>query len=270
MAMIERLRPAERQQVMPQVLLNWASRDPRAVAAWIEKQDDKQMYVPALSIVASEFAGRDSEAALQWASTLSGEESQMAMAQVIQQIALNDPERATTLVGQMEEGPYRDSAMSDIAQALAQSDPRAALSWVAKNSHTTSAPESYQSVFTQWALYDTEGAVSQLNFILGPDTRNAAIMGILGTHYLDPYLVGTLYQRIEGAEARTLAAGQIYYQLRETDPQAAERYRIQAGISDERGDEGVLSSIEAPLDTSAFQQKGGRVAPAAFCSTRIA
>ena len=240
MAMMERLRPAERQQVMPQVLMNWASRDPRAVAAWVEKQDDKQMYVPALSIIASEFAGRDPEAALQWASTLSGEESQMVMAQVIQQIALNDPERATALVGQIEEGPYRNSAMSDIAQALAQSDPRAALSWVAKNSHAASAPELYQSVFTQWALYDPDGAVSQLNFILEPDTRNAAIMGILGTHYLDPDLVGTLYQRIEGAEARTLAAGQIYYRLREIDPQAAERYRIQAGISDERGNGSIV------------------------------
>jgi hypothetical protein len=242
MAMMERLRPAERQQVMPQVLMNWASRDPRAVAAWIEKQEDKQMYVPALSMIASEFAGRDPEAALQWASTLSGEESQMVMAQVIQQIALNDPERATGLVGQMEEGPYRNSAMSDIAQALAQSDPRAALSWVAKHSHAASAPELYQSVFTQWALYDPDGAVSQLNFILEPDIRNAAIMGILGTHYLDSDLVGTLYQRIEGAEARTLAAGKIYYQLREIDPQAAERYRVQAGISDERGDGNIVAN----------------------------
>ena len=51
--------------------------------------------------------------------------------------------------------------------------------------------------------------------------------------HLDPDLVGTLYQRIEGAEARTLAAGG-FYQLREIDPRAAERYRVHAGISDER------------------------------------
>jgi len=240
MAIMERLRPTEREQVMPNVLMNWASHDPRAVTAWIGKQDNRQMYVPALSYIVSVLAEQDPEDALRWASTLSGEESQMAMAQVIQRIALDDPERATALVGQMDEGPYRNSAMSGIAQVLAQSDPRAALSWVAKQSHTESAPELYQSVFEQWALYDPDGAVSQLNFILEPDTRNAAIMGILGTQYLDPDLIGTLYQRIEGAEARTLAAGRIYYQLREIDPQAAERYRIQAGISDERGEGSIV------------------------------
>jgi len=52
--------------------------------------------------------------------------------------------------------------------------------------------------------------------------------------YLDPSLIGPLYQRVEGVEARSMAAARIYYQLRETDLAAAERYRRDAGIGEER------------------------------------
>jgi hypothetical protein len=220
--------------VMPQVLMNWTSNDPRAVTAWIVKQDDRQSYVPALATIAGTYAELDPDEALRWAATLSGEDSQIALTQVIQQIAQTDPERASNLVGEMEEGDYRNNAMSNIAQVWGQSDPRAALSWVAKQPQSESTAEMYRGLFTQWSVYDIDGAVSQLNFILDPGARNAAILGILGNPYLDPSLIGPLYQRVEGVEARNMAAARIYYQLRETDPAAAERYRRDAGISDQR------------------------------------
>lgn len=234
MAMVDRLSRAERQQIMPQLLMNWANSDPHSAAAWLEKQDDGQMHPHALMMIASSYAERDPSQALRWAATLSGENSQVVMSQVIQRIAHDDPERAGSMIGQMDDGPHRESAIAAIAQMWAQWDPRAALAWVAKQSTSDGTSNVYGAVFGQWAVYDVEAAVSQLNFILDTDTRNAAISGILDSAHLEPDLLNSLYQRLEGAEARRHAAAQVYYRLRENDPQAAERYRIEAGIGDER------------------------------------
>lgn len=236
MAMAERLSRMEQQRITPQLLLNWANNDPRAAAAWLEEQDDPQLHRQAFMMIASTYAERDPDEALRWAATLSGENSQVVMSQVIQRIAQDDPERAGSMISQMDDGALRKSAIAAIAQTWAQSDPRAALAWAAKQSSSEATADLYSAVFSQWAIYDADAAVSQLNFILDSDTRNAAIRGILDTAYLDPDLVDRLYHRLEGAEARRFAAGRIYYQLREVDPRAAERYRIEAGIPDQRND----------------------------------
>ncbi len=234
MAMAERLSRAERQQIVPQLLLNWANSDPHSATAWLEKQDDEQMHRQALMMIASTYAERDPDEALRWAATLSGENSQVVMSQVIQQVAHNDPERAGSMISQIDDGPIRDSAIAAVTQTWAQWDPRAALAWVAKQSSSEGTPGLYGAVFGQWAVYDVDAAVSQLNFILDSDTRNAAIAGILESAYLEPDLLDRLYPRLEGAEARRLAAARIYYRLREVDARTAERYRIEAGIADDR------------------------------------
>jgi hypothetical protein len=92
----------------------------------------------------------------------------------------------------------------------------------------------YRGIFNQWAAYDVESAVSQSNFFLDAATRNAAILGILESRHLDTNLIDGLYQRLEGADARRQAAARAYHRLRHTDPQAAERYRIAAGIVEGR------------------------------------
>lgn len=235
-AFAERLPRAEHQHVMPQLLANWASMNPRAAAEWAEKQDDTPLQRQATMFIASSYAQQDPEEALSWAATLTGEPGQVVMSQVIQQIAQDDPERASSMVGRMKEGTHRGNAIGAVSQSWAQSDPRAALVWIAKQPSSDVTPDIYGTIFGNWANYDVDAAVSQLNFMLDTDDRNAAIRGILENAYLEPDRLDELFQRLEGAEARTLAAGQIYYRLREIDPRAAERYRIQAGISDERGD----------------------------------
>jgi hypothetical protein len=241
MEMLERLSPSEKQMMVPQVLMNWAGTDPRAAAAWLEKQDDSEVHRRAYMFIATAFAEQDSDEALRWAASLPEERAQEVMSQVIQRIAYEDPERAAGMLRQVDEGPQRDSAISNVALAWAQSDPRAALSWVEKQTRSDSTPDLYRTVFGQWAVYDAEAAASQLNFILESDTRNAAILGMFENASLDVGVVDRLYQRLDGAEARHQAAGQLYYRFRESDPQAAERYRIAAGITE--GSEENLGSI---------------------------
>jgi hypothetical protein len=184
-------------------------------------------------MVASNYAERDPDEALRWAATLPDEQSQVVISQVIQRIAQDDPERAAAMIGQMDEGPERDEAMTGMVQIWAQWDPRAALSWVAKQPSSDVTPQLYSGIFQQWAVYDADAAVSQLNFIMDTDVRNGAIRGMLEGTHLDPDLTEELYQRLEGAEAKSLAAASVYYRLREEDPRRAERYRIEAGITEE-------------------------------------
>lgn len=230
--MLDRLSPGERQHMMPQVLMTWASADPQAAAAWLEKQDDPQTYQRALGMIASVYVERDPDEALRWAATLSEENEQMVMGVVIQRMAQDDPEQAAGMIGRLKEGPARDNGIMAVASIWAQSDPRAALSWVERQPRSDSTPMQYRAVFEQWIAYDPDAAISQLNFILDASTRNAAILGILEGWNLDSSLVDRLYQRLEGAEARSTAAAQLFYRLRETDPQAAERYRSAAGITE--------------------------------------
>jgi hypothetical protein len=93
-------------------------------------------------------------------------------------------------------------------------------------------PAVYSSIFQQWAAYDMDAAIGQLTQIDDPGTRNTAVIGMLGNPYLESDVAHRLYQRVEGIDARRQAAGQIYYNLRESDPRAAERYRVEAGLED--------------------------------------
>lgn len=232
LAMLDRLSATERERIMPSVLMNWARREPQAAAAWLQKQDDVQKRQDALVMLANAYAERDPDEAMRWASSLPEETAQLVMGQVIERIARDDPERASIVVRQMKEGPQRASAVSRVAQVWAQWDPRAALSWVQMQSGSDVTPDLYRGIFGQWAIYDPEAAVSQSNFFLDSDTRDAAILGILEGAQLDSDDADRLYQRLAGAEAKRQAASRLYVQLRATDPRAAERYRIAAGITE--------------------------------------
>lgn len=232
MAMLERLSATEKQRLTPNVLMNWARREPQEAAAWLAKHGDVHMHQNALAMIASIYAERDPDEAMRWAGSLPAENAQLVMGQVVERIARDDPERASAIVRQMKEGPQRTGAMAGIARTWAQSDPRAALTWLQMQSGSDVTPDLYRAIFSQWAVYDQEAAVSQSNFFLDSGTRDAAILGILEVAHLDTGLVDRLYQRLEGAQAKHQAASRLYVRLRETDPGAAERYRIAAGIAE--------------------------------------
>ena len=185
-AIAERLPPAERQQILPQVLANWATMNPVAAIEWVEKQPDTQATREVTMMIASGYAQKDPEQALRWAATLPGEHGQLVMSQVIQHVAQNDPELASSMVGRMDEGEQRTSATGAIAQMWSQSDPRAALTWLNKQPGSDATPDIYGMIFSQWAAFEVDAAVSQVNYILDSDNRNGAIRGILDTAYLGP------------------------------------------------------------------------------------
>ena len=96
-------------------------------------------------------------------------------------------------------------------------------------------PSAYTSLFAQWASHDVDTAVSQASQITDSGSRNAALTGVLSSPYLDAAAADRLYRRIEGDDARRQAAMQLYYRFHESDREVAERYRMEAGISEVPG-----------------------------------
>lgn len=232
-AMLDRLSPTERTHAMPQVISTWASLDPEAAAAWAAGQEGDPIYVTTLLTVANLYADQDPDEAVRWASSIDGERGQEVLSQVIQQIAHGNPGRAAGMVGQLDEGAHRDNTAGVVAQAWARHDPRAALAWVATQPRSEYTVDVYRNIFSEWSAYEAGPAASQVNFLLDTDLRNAAIVGILENASPDPQLMDSLYLRLEGADTRRNAAQILYYRLKDTDRQAAERYKAAAGIDEE-------------------------------------
>ena len=236
LGLAEGLSNAERQQVVPQILANWANIDARSAAAWVENLDGAQSRRNALMSIAGTYAMRHPDEAFRWAASLSGTDSHLVMSMVIGQIAASDPVRAAGLVNRIGDEPQRDHATLAIVQNWSQRDPQAALAWVEKLPASDMRPDMYNSIFQQWAAYDADTAIGELSRIDDTGNRNTAILGMLGSQYLEPDMANRLYQRIEGAEARRQAAMQLYYNLKESDPRAADRYRIEAGMPEDSGE----------------------------------
>jgi hypothetical protein len=235
MAVVEKLPPAEQQQVMSDVLMYWASRDGPAAGDWALNHVKGQMSEHAVQMVVMVFGHRKPDEAYRWATTLPEEHRSMVMGQIIQQVAQSDFDRASNMISQMEEGQHRRDAIQAVASNMAASDPRAALNWIAKQPSSDVTPDVYGGIFGQWAPYDLDAAVSQLNFMLDAEHRDGAIQGILNTDGLDPDLCDQLYQRINGVDAKQMAAQAIYYRLSGEDPHRAERYRLLGGLPLEQG-----------------------------------
>ena len=53
-------------------------------------------------------------------------------------------------------------------------------------------------------------------------------------------MIDEVFQRLEGTEAKRAAALVVYYRLKGGIPGGLERYRIEAGIVDERPDQSVI------------------------------
>ena len=224
----------ERRQVLPQIVQQWASRDPRSAATWVERLDDAGLRKTMLGSVATSYSRSNPEEALRWAASLPAADQQNTMSAVINAIAWTDPARASGLVNNLTDLSMRDSAARSIAQAWAQRDPKAALAWTAKFPAGDRRGAMYQSIFSQWANFDVDAAVAHLEQIEDPTARSMATMGVLSNSYLETDTIDRLYQRIEGANARRAAAMSIYYAWRERDPNFAERYRAEAGIREGR------------------------------------
>lgn len=124
--------------VRPTILQSWASVDPENAAKYYNEnpREFAMMGGPGpggggngASMIAAEWAKQDPQAALAWATSLSGGDKNRAMTSVIREVAMNDPKKAAELAGSMDAGE-RGDAYQSIARSYGSKNFSEAEIWV--------------------------------------------------------------------------------------------------------------------------------------------
>jgi len=124
--------------VRPTILQSWASVDPENAAKYYNEnpREFAMMGGPGpggggngASMIAAEWAKQDPQAALAWASSLTGGDKNRAMTSVIREVAMNDPKRAAELAGSMDPSE-RGDAYQSIARSYGSKNFGEAESWI--------------------------------------------------------------------------------------------------------------------------------------------
>jgi hypothetical protein len=235
MSQVEQLSYGERQQVLPQLLSQWARDDVQAAADWVTSLKDEQLRSSAIYSIASNYAARSPEEALRWATMLPKAQSQFALPTIISQVAQKDPARGLAMLNSVQDPGQRDSAAVSVAQSWAQRDPAAAALWATRLPDTPNRPYVLETVFGTWASYDMAGATQQVNQLTDPGVRDGALAALVSNDFVEPAQATQFYNRIESKEVKARAALRLYVKVRESDPALAEQLRQDMNISSNYG-----------------------------------
>lgn len=125
--------------VKPTILQSWASTDPASAAKYFaENPREFQMMGmggmggrggSGASVIASEWAKTDPQAALAWAQSLKGRDKDQAMTSVVRELASTDPQKAVAMAASMD-GEAQEDAYASIATQWGAKDFDAAEAWV--------------------------------------------------------------------------------------------------------------------------------------------
>ncbi|NNM28825.1 MAG: hypothetical protein HKO57_04845, partial [Akkermansiaceae bacterium] len=168
--------------VKPTILQSWASTNPEGAAKYFEENQKDFRFMgrfggrgggsPA-SQIAGEWARQSPEAALKWAQSLDGNDSQAALSGVFQQVALDDPAKAAAMAGDLT-GEARQQANLTVAREWGSQNYAGAEEWIA------TLPADEQAAARSQALRGLAGddpqlAAEKVSTIPEGDARDAAV-----------------------------------------------------------------------------------------------
>jgi hypothetical protein len=223
----------ERDDALGRVLSQWASADPEAAARSIEPLTGGNARRSAIATIASSYARQDPLGALQWLGTLDSTEAAQATGMMFSVLAHQDPAQAGSLVGSLAANESRELAVSAVAQAWAHQDPVAGAQWVDALVDDDLRSVATSSLVMNWSSFDRDSALRYVESIPEAGEREAALVSVLQSQHGDLDFAERLFDRLTVREHRELAARNLYLNLREVDPQRAERYRELAGFGRE-------------------------------------
>ena len=220
-----------RSRAIERVLQVWGQENPQAAAAWLDAAGGSTPG--AVQVVASHYAEADPEAAFEWLQDQSIEARRQALPVVVRRLADESPNSALRLIDRISDSGVRQAAGFQLMSTWVDADPQAAVRAIARMDESMSQPL-YQFAFQSWSRFDPDSATAFLDQIPSSH-RDHAIQGMLQqAAYNDPDLAEQFFERLKGDEARRGAAAILFQNLREFDPERAERYRELSGTTEHR------------------------------------
>ena len=228
--------------VRPTILQSWASVDPENAAKYYAEnpREFAMMGGPGgrggsgSSMIASEWAKQDPQAALAWASSLSGGDKSSAMTSVIREIAMTDPKKAAEMAGSIDPGERGDAyesiarsygsksfgeaeiwvtslpvdeqgrAMASAIEGLSQTDPNLALIKARAMTDGDDKNRALRDVLENLSKTDSPGALKQLATLtpeqqqrsIGPVIQNIAVTdNMAAREYVEDLTPGPIRDR---------------------------------------------------------------------------
>ena len=246
----------------PTILQGWASTDPENAAKYFAEHPREFAMMGmgpmsggrngggGASVIASEWAKSNPEAALAWAQTLKGTDKDQAMAAVVREMAMTSPQKAVQLAATMEgearttaydsiasqwgaknfteaeawikslPADQQDAAMASAIRSLASKDPQLASQKVAAMADGDAKSRAISEIVDSWSRENPKDAAAWLT-TQGTDTNSRAMRDLIGNWARQDDAGALAYLTAQPAgEARDQATQSYVWSNRSSDPKA--------------------------------------------------
>lgn len=180
---------AVRSEALSAVMQSWGNRDPEGAKEYIEKIDNAEVRRDAMRSLATGVASRDLKAAEKWALSLDGADRSAALASVVRNASVRDPERTPELYESFVSGLDGDDAnrseyhaiARSVANQMAQTEPGKAVDWLESLSEGAARDEAMGGIASAWAEYDPYATSEWLHGQPAGSGRDIAAQKLVGT-----------------------------------------------------------------------------------------
>jgi hypothetical protein len=173
----------------PTILQSWASTDPANAAKYFSEHPGELAGMGgfgggpggggqnAASLIATEWAKLDPDAAIAWANGLTGENQTGALRSIVTELAGSDPTKAAQIASTLTNERDKAAAYGDIAEKLAQKDFASAETFIA-GLPSEVRDRAMSDALNVLARTDPQAAAGKLASMAEGDERDRAISGI--------------------------------------------------------------------------------------------
>ena len=214
------------------IATEWAKLDPDAAIAWANGLTGENQ-TGALRSIVTELAGTDPTKAAQIASTLTNERDKVAAyGDIAEKLAQKDFASAEAFIaGLPTEGGVRDRALSDALNVLARTDPQAAAAKLANMAEGNERDRAVSGIAEGWARRDPAAAAAWVSQQTTEDMDDAVRSVVSTWAGRDSAAALSWIQSQPQGEVRDEAIGTYIWTNRSGDPQST--IQLAESISDE-------------------------------------
>ena len=229
-----------RQQVMPNIISQWAYQDFDDAKNWVTSQDDPIILNSGLSTLIHSWAQRDpAEAARFLDQAPPSQQIQNQYSTLAVNWANTDREAALTWVEGLENKNHRTSAIQGIYQQWANQDPAGAAERLASINDKEQRQQLLSTLSGNWFNQDPEAAQIWMDSLPPDERMSAANSALSSLSYNQPQEAALIYDQLstdseDNSSSLSHQAGTIARNWAQHDPNAAAEWAMSLSSEDER------------------------------------